>query len=168
MKKITTILLVLFVHSFIFQSCSSDDAIEDSGSSENLEFTQNADSTEAEEILSLINTERQSQSLEPMQINATAESLAIGHVKVTAGNDELSIDGNGERKLELQNTENAAIVVELNARFYTPEELFNRWMDNSSHRAILLGTSYTNIGIGVAQNSRGENYYTTIIFRERN
>lgn len=44
----------------------------------------------------------------------------------------------------------------------TPEEVMNGWMNSDGHRANILNSSYTNIGVGYYQNSAGQKYWTQL------
>lgn len=42
----------------------------------------------------------------------------------------------------------------------TPEQVMNGWMNSPGHRANILNSSFTQIGVGVAKNSSGRLYWT--------
>jgi len=42
----------------------------------------------------------------------------------------------------------------------TPQEVVNAWMNSPGHRANILNTNYTQIGVGFAKNSSGTPYWT--------
>ena len=42
----------------------------------------------------------------------------------------------------------------------TPQEVMNAWMNSPGHRANILNKSFSNIGVGVARNSKGVYYWT--------
>jgi len=42
----------------------------------------------------------------------------------------------------------------------TPEQVMNGWMNSPGHRANILNSSFTQIGIGIAKNSSGRLYWT--------
>ncbi len=42
----------------------------------------------------------------------------------------------------------------------TPAQVMNGWMNSAGHRANILNSSYTKIGVGVAQNASGTYYWT--------
>lgn len=42
----------------------------------------------------------------------------------------------------------------------SPTQVMNAWMNSAGHRANILNGSYTKIGVGVAQNSSGQYYWT--------
>lgn len=47
----------------------------------------------------------------------------------------------------------------------TPEEVVNGWMNSPGHRANILSTSYTQIGVGFARNSNGSNYWCQMFIK---
>jgi uncharacterized YkwD family protein len=42
----------------------------------------------------------------------------------------------------------------------TPQQVMNAWMNSEGHRANILNSSFTKIGVGIAQNSNGQYYWT--------
>lgn len=44
----------------------------------------------------------------------------------------------------------------------TAESVMNGWMNSSGHRANILGSGYTHIGVGYAEDSRGNTYWVQI------
>lgn len=42
----------------------------------------------------------------------------------------------------------------------SPEEVMNSWMNSSGHRKNILNPSFTEIGVGIAKNSKGQLYWT--------
>lgn len=47
----------------------------------------------------------------------------------------------------------------------TPEQVMSAWMNSSGHRANILNSSFTSIGVGYVQNSSGTPYWTQLFFR---
>ena len=46
-----------------------------------------------------------------------------------------------------------------------PEKVMEGWMNSSGHRANILNSSYTSIGVGHYQNASGVNYWTQLFIR---
>ena len=44
----------------------------------------------------------------------------------------------------------------------TPEAVMNGWMNSSGHRANILSSTYTHIGVGYAKDSKGNTYWVKI------
>ncbi|WP_243112497.1 MULTISPECIES: CAP domain-containing protein [Acutalibacteraceae] len=42
----------------------------------------------------------------------------------------------------------------------SPQQVMTGWMNSEGHRANILNSSYTKIGVGIAQNSNGQYYWT--------
>jgi len=42
----------------------------------------------------------------------------------------------------------------------SPQQVMTAWMNSEGHRANILNSSYTKIGVGIAQNSKGQYYWT--------
>ena len=47
----------------------------------------------------------------------------------------------------------------------SPEKVMEGWMNSSGHRANILNSSYTSIGVGHYQNASGVNYWTQLFSR---
>ena len=47
----------------------------------------------------------------------------------------------------------------------SPEKVMEGWMNSSGHRANILNSSYTSIGVGHYQNASGVNYWTQLFIR---
>lgn len=47
----------------------------------------------------------------------------------------------------------------------TPQEVVNAWMNSPGHRANILSRSYSQIGVGLAKNSRGVYYWTQMFMQ---
>ena len=44
----------------------------------------------------------------------------------------------------------------------SPEEVVAAWMNSAGHRANILNSGYTKLGVGYEQNERGVNYFTQL------
>ncbi|NLM13008.1 MAG: hypothetical protein GX209_04600, partial [Epulopiscium sp.] len=47
----------------------------------------------------------------------------------------------------------------------TPAQVMNAWMNSPGHRSNILGTSYTQIGVGLATSKNGTKYWTQMFIR---
>lgn len=47
----------------------------------------------------------------------------------------------------------------------TPESVMDAWMNSEGHRANILNSNYTHIGVGIAKNSRGQYIWTQTFLR---
>mgnify|MGYP001204844957 CR=1 FL=1 len=48
----------------------------------------------------------------------------------------------------------------------SPQSVMNSWMNSSGHRANILNGNFTQIGVGVAKDSRGNLYWTQMFIRQ--
>ena len=44
----------------------------------------------------------------------------------------------------------------------TPESIVKLWMESPEHKANILRDKFTEIGVGIARNAKGEVYYTQV------
>lgn len=49
----------------------------------------------------------------------------------------------------------------------TPADVMKGWMNSSGHRANILNSTYTEIGVGLASNKNGQNYWTQMFIKPR-
>ncbi len=173
MKKLL-LFMQFFLLLFVFMSCSTDSDSDLYQEGEDIArdapsglSTNNVETSEVETILSLINEHRASLSLEALKENETAKQLAQDHAQSMANEEELSIEGNAERKEQLQQEENATAVIELNSRFYSPEELVANWLKEGSSTKRSIEGNYTDVGIAAVKDKNGNLYYTYLMFRVR-
>lgn len=47
----------------------------------------------------------------------------------------------------------------------TPKEVMNAWMNSAGHRRNILNPNFTQIGVGVAKDSKGRLYWTQMFIR---
>lgn len=47
----------------------------------------------------------------------------------------------------------------------TPQEVMNGWMNSPGHRSNIMSPSYTQIGVGMAKNSKGVLYWTQMFIK---
>ncbi len=162
MKKNVIPSLWMVAILFFLNSCSTDD----SSNQDSLLAINGNEESASRSIIDLVNNYRIENSLDPLEINETAQNLATEHARYMSENEELSIEKNEERESILRETENASAVLEFNSRFYDTVSLFEQWVDSPSTNRILIG-NYQKIGVGAIKDESGKLYYTTIIFRVR-
>ncbi|MEW6569238.1 MAG: CAP domain-containing protein, partial [Chloroflexota bacterium] len=124
-------------------------------------------------LLTLINQERQNQGLAPYNLDSRLQAAARLHSTDMACNNFLSHTGSdgssvgdrvrrqgynwtwvGENIYATSNTSSSA-----------PQQAFTWWMNSAPHRANLLSSNYTDIGIGYVYHA-GSTYggYFTAVF----
>lgn len=125
-----------------------------------------ASNSKASQVISLTNSERKKAGLEELEASSSLSRLAqlkaedmaakgyFSHTSPTYGsafdmlkNASISYRSAGENLAKGQHTAQSAM---------------NGWMNSSGHRANILGSQYSEIGVGVAENSKGTIYWVQI------
>ncbi len=115
-------------------------------------------------VLELVNVERSKNGLKPLTMNANLSKTAtlksqdmaklnyFSHTSPTYGSpfDMMKKYGISYRTAG----ENIAMGQT------TPEQVMQGWMNSPGHRANILNSSFTQLGVGVAKNSNGQLYWT--------
>lgn len=118
---------------------------------------------EASEVIRLVNVERSKNGLAPLKANAELSKVAtvkaqdmidknyFSHTSPTYGSPFDMM-----KKFGINYTaagENIAYGQK------TPDEVMNGWMNSSGHRANILNSNFTEIGVGVAKDKNGTPYW---------
>ena len=121
-------------------------------------------SKEQVEVLNLVNKERKANGLKPLTLNKELSNVAniksrdmiekgyFDHTSPTYGSPfdmmkkfNISYNTAGENIAMGQKT---------------PSEVMNSWMNSSGHRANILNSTYTELGVGIQKDSNGTIYWT--------
>ena len=124
----------------------------------------NGFSKEQVEVLNLVNKERKANGLKPLTLNKELSNVAniksrdmiekgyFDHTSPTYGSPfdmmkkfNISYNTAGENIAMGQKT---------------PSEVMNSWMNSSGHRANILNSTYTELGVGIQKDSSGTIYWT--------
>jgi uncharacterized protein YkwD len=129
-------------------------------------------SAEFKEILELVNRERAKQKLPALTIDPTLTKVAKGYSELMAKREKAAhgLDGKrvGERIFDAGYDYTAAgenlasAVGKKDQPAPKPAELVKGWMDSPSHRKVILTGKYTQTGLGVARDKKGDYYYTQV------
>lgn len=120
----------------------------------------------ADRILELTNQARLKEGRKPLKMNPLLTRAAQGHSENMGKQDKLDhvLDDKGPSDRILAagykfsyNGENVAYSSELD-----PKETFEGWMNSPPHKKNILGENFTEIGIALARNNKGEVYYTQV------
>ncbi|HYF51962.1 MAG TPA: CAP domain-containing protein [Planctomycetota bacterium] len=115
------------------------------------------------EILRRVNEQRQGNGLEGLQRNDLLTEAARDHSENMARQNLLSheLDGKGP-EFRIKNTGYKALAIAENVAFNDPtaEAVVKSWMNSPGHRANILNKNYTEAGVGIARNEKGQPYYT--------
>lgn len=115
--------------------------------------------TYANQVLAKVNEERSKEGLSALTMDSTMQAYAqqrateiitmFSHTRPS-----------GASCFEWDNTDSYSTQGEnIAAGQRTPTEVMNGWMNSSGHKSNILNSDYTNIGIGVAQDSNGMIYW---------
>ncbi len=129
-----------------------------------------SDSSTLDEILRLTNLERSAAGLSELTLNPLLNQAAQAHADTMVSTGQFShvindlgpsdrVTGAGYRWRAVG--ENIAL------GYSSPVDVMTGWMNSSGHRANILSTSYTELGVGSAQNSRGRTYWVQVFGRPR-
>ncbi|WP_229421828.1 CAP domain-containing protein [Massiliimalia timonensis] len=135
---------------------SSQPESSDAGGSSNQSY--------AEQVVKLVNQERAKAGLQPLSINRSVEAAALVRAKETEKSfSHTRPDG---RNFSTALTEKGVSYRTSGENIAwgqrTPEQVMNGWMNSSGHRANILNSKYTSIGVGYYRASSGKTYWTQI------
>lgn len=118
----------------------------------------------AEQVVKLVNEERAKVGAEALTLDKGIEAAALVRAKeIEASFSHTRPDG---RSFSTALTD-AGIIFRSSGENIawgqrSPEEVVNAWMNSEGHRANMLNTNFTKIGVGYYQNSAGRNYWTQL------
>ncbi|MGM9535167.1 MAG: CAP domain-containing protein [Intestinibacter sp.] len=145
---------------------NGEDQNDDNNSNDNnSNDTTNSDFTKEQlEVLEIVNKERKANGLKPLTLNKELSNVAtiksqdminkgyFDHTSPTYGSPfdmmksfGISYKAAGENIAKGQKT---------------PSEVMNSWMNSSGHRANILSANFTELGVGIAKDSKGTIYWT--------
>jgi uncharacterized protein YkwD len=117
-----------------------------------------------------VNQYRQAQNLPPLAFDPTISAQARAHSTKMANTSRLSHDGFKERVEVVAKTisyKGAAENVAYNMGHTHPDDTAVKgWIKSPGHQVNMVG-AYDLTGIGVAQNDKGEYYFTQIFISKR-
>lgn len=124
----------------------------------------------AQQVLTLVNQERSTQSLAPMTWHTGCAQVAFEHSWDMDARDFFS-HTNPDGKSPFDRMQAAGIsysgaAENIAAGYGSAAAVMNGWMNSPGHRANILSPTLTEIGIGVRQGSTGQyGMYWTQVFR---
>ena len=119
-------------------------------------------------ILTLTNQERQSRGLAPLHLSSRLTDAARHHAGNMARFDQMAHTLPGadlpdlESRLRYYGYNYRMAGENIAWNYPDAQAVMAGWMNSSGHRANILNAGFTEIGIGVAFNSRGEPYYCQV------
>lgn len=118
----------------------------------------------AEQVVALVNAERAKEGLAPLSIDKKVQAAAqiraeeceqsFSHTRPDGTNFSTSLTQQGVTYR--RSGENIAWGQR------SPEEVVSAWMNSSSHRANIMNSRFTKIGVGYHQNANGVNYWSQL------
>ena len=124
----------------------------------------NGFSKEQVEVLNLVNKERKANGLKPLTLNKELSNVANiksrdmiekGYFDHTSPTYGYPFDMMKKFNISYNTAgENIAMGQK------TPSEVMNSWMNSSGHRANILNSTYTELGVGIQKDSNGTIYWT--------
>ena len=128
------------------------------GSSSNLTYEQ--------KVVELVNVERQKAGLPALKMDSAISNLARAKSKDMAVNNYFAHQsptyGSAGDMLRQYGISWHAWGENIAAGQSTPEIVVNAWMNSSGHRANILSSNFSKIGVGYVTNSSGRPYWTQI------
>ncbi|WP_371818604.1 CAP domain-containing protein [Sedimentibacter sp. zth1] len=133
------------------------------------ENTNTSVSSFEKKVVELVNVERTKNGLTPLKLDTSISNVARIKSKDMATNNYFSHTsptyGSAGNMLTKYNISYTAWGENIAAGQRTPEEVVNAWMNSSGHRANILSSTFTKIGVGYATNSSGKAYWTQMFTR---
>jgi uncharacterized protein YkwD len=127
--------------------------------------------TEAEQkIFELTNLERKKKNLDPLKLNLLLCQAARKH------SENMAVQGKLEHLLDGKNVDSR--IQKEGYKCIVPGEvlgfcdrkapltmMMKVWMDSKFHRACIMHTEYTETGVGIAPDKKGQLYFTIVFAR---
>jgi uncharacterized protein YkwD len=116
-------------------------------------------------LIDLTNAERKKAELEPLKMNPKLMEAARKHAENMAKQDKLDHvldEKNPTDRAKAAGYKSTYIGENVSWNQKDPKEALAEWMDSEPHRANILKKEYTEIGVAVAKNSKGEPYWVQV------
>ncbi|MEL7565468.1 MAG: SafA/ExsA family spore coat assembly protein [Dehalobacterium sp.] len=123
------------------------------------------------EVIRLVNIERQKNGLTPLKANWELSRVARYKSKDMAEKNYFSHTsptyGSPFKMMTDFGLTYSAAGENIAMGQKTPADVMKGWMNSSGHRANILNSTYTEIGVGLAVNKNGQNYWTQMFIKPR-
>lgn len=140
----------------IKNSTSNDSSSNKTVSSSNLNYEQ--------KVVELVNIERQKNGLSPLTLDSKISNVARTKSKDMATNNYFAHQsptyGSAGNMLKNSGINWSAWGENIASGQRTPEAVVTAWMNSEGHRANILSSNFSKIGVGYAVNSNGTPYWT--------
>lgn len=117
-----------------------------------------------EQVVALVNKERAKEGLAPLSVDTKVQAAA----QVRALECEQSFShtrpngSNFATALKEQNVSYRRAGENIAWGQRSPEEVVKAWMNSAGHRANIMNSNFTKIGVGYYQNAKGVNYWSQL------
>ena len=126
--------------------------------------TVSAAPTAADQVVALVNAEREAAGCRALAVSDALTTAAQGHSDDMSANDyfsHTSLDGaTASDRAEAAGFRGTALGENIAAGQRTPQDVMSAWMGSDGHRANILNCGYTVIGVGLNQ----DGWYWTQMF----
>ena len=151
-------------------SSSNEDNNINAGNSINDKNVSNGDFSEfQQEVLKLVNVERTKRGLTPLKINTKLSNVATLKSQDMIDNNYFSHTspryGSPFDMMKQFGINYTAAAENIAKGQKTPQQVVNSWMNSSGHRANILSSKYTDLGVGIAKSSNGTIYWTQMFIK---
>jgi uncharacterized protein YkwD len=124
-------------------------------------------SADEQKLLELTNAERKNLELPPLKPNPILFQLAREHSRNMAKQETLNHELDCKTPFDRMKEANyeyrrAGENIAYSGGETTLADILKGWMESEGHRANILHEGYTEIGLGIAKNDKGEVYYTQV------
>jgi uncharacterized protein YkwD len=124
-------------------------------------------SAQERELLDLTNAERKKNDLPPLKANAILTKVARAHSENMAKQEKLDHELDGKNPLDRvkeakYDYRRMAENIAMSGGEPSMEFIMKLWMESPPHKSNILKDGFTEIGIGVAKNGKGETYCTQV------
>lgn len=125
--------------------------------------------TEVDEVIRLVNVERQKNGLKPLTANWELSRVAQYKSKDMATKNYFSHQsptyGSPFDMMKSFGIKYSYAGENIAYGQQSASQVMNAWMNSQGHRANILNSNYTQIGVGIATNSKGTKYWTQHFIR---
>ena len=121
------------------------------------------------QVVDLVNAERAKNGLSALTLDTSVSKVARVKSQDMATNNYFSHEsptyGRAGDMLKQFGIKYTAWGENIASGQKTPQEVVTAWMNSSGHRANILASDFTKIGVGYAKNSNGKAYWTQMFIR---
>jgi len=159
MRKAVFLRTVLVTSIIFMMSCTSENI------SETEQLNTINDTKLESQILTLVNSHRESLELNLLSFNAVAYTYANDHNDYMISKGSISHDNFNLRASKISSEADAKEVGENVAKDYiSAQDVFDGWINSTAHKEN-IENDFTHTAISVKQDSNGNLYFTQIFFK---